>query len=1024
MFRPGETQFRAIIFESLRSGRRVRTAEKRCMKYVLLLIALTTAALAGFPQQTKKSANKSKPALAKPTPAKKTTATAAPKKPVPKPKTEPKRDEKTELEKATAIEDAAKRVAALEKFLVDFPTAESRSVAAEALTSARVSVSEAKFDAGDREAAVKFARKAIEEAPVPYPEKLFTDSLAKVPMMLYTHGEASASYEIAAAIEKSAASSAPQLLALANFYLATENGTEGKRLAEAAIKIDERSAPAYQTLGMANRLSFDLEASAAAYEKAAELDPTSSSVKQSLAEMKRALGKPDEAIAIFSSLIEKDPNDVRSQNGRILSLFDAGKRADAEAEFAKALEGNHDNFILLAGASYWYAANNENAKAIDLAGKAISIEPRYIWSHIALARGLSGDGRYTDAEQVLLRAKQYGNFPTLEYEIAAAKFAAGFYREAANELQKSFAIKDGNVTTKLGRRIDRSEKNFIDLLAAERRASILESKAADSADQAEKMKALLEFYSVMSDKTPDEARATEAAAVFAAGSDKMRLHRQIFAANELLERSIALAKVLELSRSAVSSVDDGLNVPSPAAPIMASELYAGRSAAIAADKYLVVPDVPKQTLSTIARGRIEEIAGSALLLQKNNAEAAIRLRRAISILPEKSAWWRTSLWRLGIALEAEGKDKDALDAYVKNYTNSDPDAAKYALIETVYKRVNTSTDGLDALIGANPAKPAEKAPEVTATTEQKTDPATQAKTEVPAETKAEPTPEKKTEAATEKPTEPPSSTSAEKETPKAAASPSPESEVKKSEEKPLETKTEPVPEPSPKAVEIQPKTDDVKPEATDTKPKLEEPKPSPIEEPSPKPIEATEKPSDSKTKETGKTEVIPPPTETETMASKTPETRPTPKPLFEPVVIEIKNSKQPKDSTLAKSEPETPAKPLDQQSGSARPRVVVGKDIVADVKSACTITASQENISLIGGGGSVGVLVGVENGDIKDVKAASSSVKDVEVVAEPEIAGVSGRALFVIRSLTASVGTYHVAFTSPCGNKEVAVRVR
>jgi tetratricopeptide (TPR) repeat protein len=1017
------------------------------MKKVVLSIALAVLTIAGSAQQTKNTtgaANKPATALKKTTaPAKPTpkptpkATTAVTKKPVQKPAV--KKDEKTELEKATAIEDAEKRAEALAKFLIDFPNSESRASVIENLTAARISAGEAKLDSGDRDAGLTLLRKAIEEAPAPYPEKLFDESVGRVPAILLAHSENQTANELATAIEKNAAANASQLIALANFHLSTENGVEARRLAEAAIKIIEKSAAAYQVLGMANRVNFDLDAAADAYAKAVELEPESIPARQALAELKRANGKPDEAITIFSSLIEKDPSDLRSINGRILALFDAGKRGDAEAEMSKLIESEPNNFVLFAGASYWYAANGDNAKAIDLAGKAIAVEPRYIWSHIALARGLAGDGRPTDAEQVLLKAKKYGNFPTLDYELAATKFAAGFYRETAEELQKSFAVKDGVLVTKLGRRVERSDKNFVDLLASERRASILAPKAADNLDQAERLRMLLQLQTLLSDKAPDEAKVVEAASAFAAGSDKMRFHRQIFVAGELLDRSLAPSKVLELSKAAISSLDDGLNVAAPAAPLMAAELYPSRTTAIANDKYVLVPDVPKQTLSAIARGRVEEIAGEALLLQKNNAEAVVRLRRAVSILPEKSAWWKSSYWRLGSALEADGKDKEALDAYVKSYTGGDPDATRYAAIETVYKRVNSNTDGLEALIGANPAKPAEAAPQTSATSvEVKVETTESTASEKKADAKVEApevVPEKKPEIKTE-----PAETSNDKKqetktevpidngttkNPEPVVEKKAEAEVPKNDDsKPVspseKSVTPPQPSPSPEAEtkkSADEKPADIKPtEKEENVTKPEETKKTTSEEPKSTPAtETIEKPAPERTAEKSDSE-----------GAKVPDAKPTPKPLFEPVIIEVKSSKstKPKDAPKDDSEDAAPKTEKESVSPEGRPRVVQGKEVAIDAPPPCTISVSQENISLIGGGGSVAVLVGSEGGDIKEVKAMSSSPKDVEVVAEPEIAGVSGRALFVVRSLTAAADTYRVSFASPCGKKEINVRVR
>jgi hypothetical protein len=67
----------------------------------------------------------------------------------------------------------------------------------------------------------------------------------------------------------------------------------------------------------------------------------------------------------------------------------------------------------------------------------------------------------------------------------------------------------------------------------------------------------------------------------------------------------------------------------------------------------------------------------------------------------------------------------------------------------------------------------------------------------------------------------------------------------------------------------------------------------------------------------------------------------------------------------------------------------------------CTVTVSKEDISLAADGGSIGVLVGVDGDtDPKLLAAAVSSPKDLDITRQPEIAGVSGRAFFVIKSLT------------------------
>ena len=103
--------------------------------------------------------------------------------------------------------------------------------------------------------------------------------------------------------------------------------------------------------------------------------------------------------------------------------------------------------------------------------------------------------------------------------------------------------------------------------------------------------------------------------------------------------------------------------------------------------------------------------------------------------------------------------------------------------------------------------------------------------------------------------------------------------------------------------------------------------------------------------------------------------------------------------------------------------MVDGKEITTDAK--CSFEFSDDNISIINGGGSIGILVSIlGEGDFKGVVATSSSPKDVEVKAQPEIAGIPGRRFYIIKSVSSSTGVYQVIFESGCEKKELVVKVR
>ncbi|HEX8424441.1 MAG TPA: hypothetical protein VF634_13570, partial [Pyrinomonadaceae bacterium] len=136
------------------------------------------------------------------------------------------------------------------------------------------------------------------------------------------------------------------------------------------------------------------------------------------------------------------------------------------------------------------------------------------------------------------------------------------------------------------------------------------------------------------------------------------------------------------------------------------ELRDVRATAIAQGGTPSIPMLPRNAISNILRGRIEELTGMALLGQGKTTEAVAALRRAVSVLPEKSLYWRTAQWRLGTALATSGQERDALAAYIKGYNSQSPDPARRAVIEALYTKVNGSSAGLDAQVGSAPARAA------------------------------------------------------------------------------------------------------------------------------------------------------------------------------------------------------------------------------------------------------------------------------------------------------------------------------
>jgi tetratricopeptide (TPR) repeat protein len=611
-------------------------------------------------------------------------------------------DAESEEVEVTLALPLEQRVAALKTFIDRHPESKSKVRATELLVSSHAGLGDERLKKADRAGGIEQLMLAISVAPANPSEKLFSGVIAQVPLNLYLRGEPEAAVKAAQEIETKFGNDAKRLVMLADFYVSTEQGAESARLATQAVQLAPDLAEAHQALGRALHVSLHLEDAAAEYKRALELDPNSKAAL-SLADLQRASGKADEALILYRRQLESQPTNKAARTGLILSLLDTGKTEEAKRELDNALETDPRNLALLAGAAYWFAAHNDSAQALQLAGKAVAIEPRYTWSQIALARALVAGRKPLDAERALRFARQYGKFPTLDYELASVLLAAGLYEEAAEVLMQSFSLKDGRIETRLaGQSLVRSD-NFMDLLAPERRASIFQFKAADTETNAKTLKALLAFAVAIDPElnggTISEQNAIAAAKEFVAGDDAARVHRELYAASRLLQRSVGFQTAYDLAEAARNSADAGMTVPELTLAVQADEFRSIRARAIASGATPDIPEAPRNVLSNLLRGRIEDTSGWALLNQDKADEAVAHLKRAVSILPEGTPAARTALWHLAVALERQDKKAEALSYYIKSYNIGDPDPVRRALLEQLYRKVNGSLEGLDERIG-------------------------------------------------------------------------------------------------------------------------------------------------------------------------------------------------------------------------------------------------------------------------------------------------------------------------------------
>jgi tetratricopeptide (TPR) repeat protein len=611
-------------------------------------------------------------------------------------------DEKEEVE-LTLTKPVAERIELLKAFIATRPKSVAVRRAQELIVSGRASLGDQKLQAGDIPGGLEQFQLALSEAPTDMSDRLFTEVIARIPMNLFLRGQRGAALEAARRVEALAKLNPARLLAVTQFYLGIEDVKEANRLAELTVQNAPEVASAHQALGAARHIALRLEDAEAEYAKALALNAKLTSAKLSLADLKRASGKSEEALTLYREVLEADSKNNPARAGAVLSLLESGKQEEAVQEINATLQDPEKarNLPLLVGAAYWFMARGDAARGLDFAQRAVALEPRYSWAQIAYARALVADKRPLHAERVLRFARNYSRFPTLDYELASVLASVGLYDEAAAELAKSFSLKDGQIETKLAGRLPVKAATFTELLALERRAAIFQNKTADSDANAKMLKSLLTFTNALNagGRSPAEDELTTLAQEFIAGDDPMRTYRQVYVASRFLKKGVALSTVLDLMENATTGVEAALNVPAATVAVQAEELADARDRSLSRGTTPSVPDAPRTALSGLLRGKLEDIAGMALFNLNKADEAVLRFRRATSTAPEGTPLWRSSLWHLGAALEASGKGDQALLYYIKSYVAGGPDIARRSVIENLYKKVNGTLDGLDDKIG-------------------------------------------------------------------------------------------------------------------------------------------------------------------------------------------------------------------------------------------------------------------------------------------------------------------------------------
>ena len=284
-------------------------------------------------------------------------------------------DDEAEAEEVelTLTLPVAARVEKLKDFLATHPDSKSTARATELLISARAALGDQRLKAGDNAAGIEQMLIAIADSPPDMSGKLFTGVIAQIPLNLYLRGEQVTAFKAARLIEAKVTNDPKRLVALAGFYLSIERGDEAARLAEQAAKLAPDMAEVHDALGLALHISLRLDEAAAEYKRALELNPKSPGVRRSLADLNRAAGKVEDALALYREQLSAESADKGGRAGLVLSLFELGRTDEANKELQSALKDDPRNLALLTGTAYWFVAHSDSQRALDLAQKAVDV---------------------------------------------------------------------------------------------------------------------------------------------------------------------------------------------------------------------------------------------------------------------------------------------------------------------------------------------------------------------------------------------------------------------------------------------------------------------------------------------------------------------------------------------------------------------------------------------------------------------------------------------------------------------------
>ncbi len=550
-----------------------------------------------------------------------------------------------------AIPDVEERIKALETFLKESPEGTRAIEAREALVRSWAELGTRELAENRIGPAVGYFQKAVSELPEELSDKLFDETVARIPFVISGRGYRAEAVTFARDLEPRFAKEPMRLGALGEFYLNVEAPRDAIRVLESAVEQRKEEVRLRRPLAAAYRMSLRLNQSAKELEQVTVLDEKDTRAFTELGNIARAKGEYDEALKYYTSQLRIDPTNAAALKGVALTALARGRDSEFDEAVARLKEIKEQKEIsgdihFQTQMAFYHLANGKIEPANLAIVRALAIEPRYSWGRIAAAELDMAEGRIFEAEKHLLAALRTADFPTLRFTLGRLYLAVEDFDGAIEQFGRAFTLtKEAKFSSTLGGVFETEAATLNELLAPERQASIFIAKSLTSDEQFELAESLVRLDARIKSSSESNKELETLANAFVDAEGTRRAFRALYLAQRLSQSGIALELALKYAETALEQAET-VTAPEASVPEF--------------------PNYDRNGRLAIFKGRALDARGWSLFQLKRNKEAVTALNDSIAAygsLPEG----KRPAWHLASVKETIGERRAALDLYIAAY---------------------------------------------------------------------------------------------------------------------------------------------------------------------------------------------------------------------------------------------------------------------------------------------------------------------------------------------------------------------